>query len=263
MKRKHIILAVLLLSTLIYACEKNAVQEIAVPITNSASIKYFNFSLNSGVVNFYANDTKISASSSTSGAESATTGTAYAAVFPTTNAYSIIAPGTYDFKAKRPSTATTDADLAIATLNKKVESGKNYSIYLSGLYNATTKTSDVFVVDDALPAIDTSTAYVRLVHASYNANPFDLVMKNNLTGVETTVATNVAYKNASTFVKIPMGVYDLQLRYTTAPTVNVVVRTAVSVIKSNTYTFTLRGDITLPYTGTATNRPFIDNTPNR
>ncbi|MBC6110710.1 DUF4397 domain-containing protein [Pedobacter fastidiosus] len=262
MKRKHILLAVLLLSTIIFSCKKNAVQNIAEPINGGAQLKYFNFALNAPIINFYANETKVSAASSTTGVESATAGVAYAAVYPSTNAYSIIPAGTYDFMAKRPSTATVDPNVVIATLNKQVADGKNYSIYLSGLYNTTTKKTDAFIIDDVLPPIDSSTAYVRLVHACYNANAFDLIMKNTTTSVETLVGTNVAYKTASNFTKIPQGVYDLILRYTGTPT-NIVIRTAVSVIKSNTYSFSLRGDITLPYTGTVVNRPFIDNTPNR
>lgn len=261
MKRKYIILAALLLLTVIYSCKKNAVQDIATPISG-AQLKYFNFALNSPVVNFYAGTTKVSAATSTIGVESGTTGVAYSTVYPSTNAYTVIAPGTYDFNAQRPSTATADPNLIIATINKQVSDGKNYSIYLSGLYNVTTKKTDVFVVEDVLPAIDTSGANVRFVHASYNANPFDLVLKNTTSLVETTLATNIAYKSASNFTKVKEGVYDLILRYTGTAT-NVVVRTAVSVTKANTYSFSLRGDITLPATGTAVNRPFIDNTPNR
>ena len=260
MKRKYIILAVLLLSTIIYSCEKNAVQVIAKPVSG-AQVKFFNFALSAPSVNFYANTTKVSATSSTTGAES-TTGTAYAAVFPVTNAYAVFVPGAYDFTARIPSTATADANLAIATINKQLVDGKNYSLYTSGLYNTTTKTAEVFIVDDNLPAVDTSGAYVRFVHASYNANPFSLIMKNTTTNVETEVATGVAYKSASSFFKLNSGVYNLILRYPGSST-DVVVRTGVSLLKSFTYTFSLRGDITLPYTGTATNRPFIDNTPNR
>ena len=259
MKRKYIILAVLLLSTIIYSCEKNAIQVIAKPVSG-AQVKFFNFAISAPSVNFYANTTKVSATSSTTGLES-TSGTAYAAVFPTTNAYAVITPGVYDITARIPSTATADANLAIATINKQLADGKNYSLYTSGLYNTTTKTADVFIVDDNLPAIDTSGAYVRFVHASYNANPLNLVMKNTTTNVETEVATAVAYKSASNFVKLSSGVYDLILRYPGSAT-NVVVRTGVNLIKSNTYTFSLRGDITVTST-TATNRPFIDNTPNR
>lgn len=261
MKRKYILLAVLLLSTIIYSCKKNAVQVIATPVSG-AQVKFFNFALNGPIVNFYANDAKVTAASSTTGAESGTTGVAFAAVYPSINSYAVVKPGTYAITARRPSTAATDANLVISSLNTTLEDGKNYSLYTSGLYNTTTKTTDVFIIEDKLPPIDTAAGYVRFVHTSYNANAFDFIVKNTTTGVETVIGTNVAYKSASNFVKVPMGIYDLILRYPNT-TANVVVRTAVSVIRANTYSFTLRGDITLPYTGTATNRPFIDNTPNR
>lgn len=263
MKRKYIILAVLLLSTLVYSCKKNAVQEISTPITSGAQVKFYNFAINSPVVNFYAGETKISAALSTTGAESATAGVAYAAVYPSTNSYAIISPGSYAFKAKRPSTASSDPDLVLSTLNSQVAEGKTYSLYACGFYNTTAKTTDVFMIEDALPAIDTSGAYVRFVHVSPNANPFNFTMKNTTTNVETLIASNIAYKNGSAFVKLPAGIYDLILRYTSAPTTTVITRAAVNIIKSNTYSFSLRGDITVSATGTATTRPFIDNTPNR
>ena len=224
MKRKHIILAVLLLSTIIYSCEKNAVQEIAGPVSG-AQVKFFNFALNGPSVNFYANDKKISAVTSATGAESAT-GTNYSLVFPATNNYAVIVPGTYNLKSVVPSTATANANTVISSLSKTIEDGKFYSLYTCGLYNATARTSDAFILEDALPPIDTSTAYVRFVHVSYNANPLNFIMKNTTTLVETTVATNVAFKTGSAYFKIPSGIYDLILRYPGNAT-PVVIRTAV------------------------------------
>ncbi len=262
MKRIHLLLAVILLTTIIYSCKKNGVQVIATPV-NGAQVKFFNFAVNGPVVNFYVNDKKASAAVSTTGVESPTAGVAYAAVYPSINSYAVITPGTYDIKAIRPSTATTDANVVISTFNASLLDGKNYSLYTSGLYDAANKKSDAFIIEDILPAIDTSGAFVRFVNTSFNAQPFDLYMKNTTTLVETKVASNVAYKNASTFAKVSSGIYDLILRSPSAPTVNVFVRTAVGVIKSSTYSFSLRGDMTVSPTGTAANRPFIDNTPNR
>ncbi len=259
MKRKYIVLAVLLLSGLIYSCKKNAVQIITKPVSG-AQVKFFNFAIGAPSVNFYANTTKVSAIVSTTGAESAS-GTAFGSVFPVTNSYAVIVPGTYSITANIPSTATADANLAIATMSKELVEGKNYSLYTSGLYNTTTKTADVFIVDDNLPAVDTSGSFVRFVNASYNANPFNLILKNTTTSVETQVAEGIAYKSASPFYKLNSGVYDLILRYPGTST-NVVVRTSVNLLKSFTYTFGLRGDITVTST-TAANRPVIDNTPNR
>lgn len=259
MKRKYIILAVLLLSTVIYSCEKNAVQIIAKPV-NGAQIKFFNFALGAPSVNFYAGTTKVSAIASTTGLENAI-GTAFGSIFPLNNAYAVLPPAAYDLMARIPTTALVDPDLAIATINTSLLQGKNYSLYTSGVYSTITKTSDVFVVEDNLPATDTSGAFVRFVNVSHNANPLNLIIRNTLTAEETVVATAVPYKTASNFVKVNSGVYDLILRYPGNAT-NVVLRTNVSLIKAYTYSFSLRGDITVTSTTLAT-RPILDVTPNR
>lgn len=265
MKNKNIVFLVFsfMLSILIYSCKKDAVQIIDKPVSG-AQLKFFNFGVGAPVVNFYANDRKVSAALSATGSESATAGVAYGAVFPSINSYAVLEPGTYNFKGQRPSTATADANLAISNLNTTVELGKNYSLYLSGIYNTTAKTVESFIIEDVLPPVDTSGGYVRFVHAISNANPLNLVLKNSLTGVETVVATNIAYKSASNFVKVPFGTYELYCRYPNSST-NVISRngtSVVSVIRANTYSFSIRGNMTVTST-TAADRPFIDNTPNR
>ena len=79
---------------------------------------------------------------------------------------------------------------------------------------------------------------------------------------ETTIGAAIAYRAGGAFVAVPTGSYTLNLRAagTTAPAVT---RTGVSFIAGRVYTITLRGDMTLPSTGTAVNRPFLDNTLNR
>ena len=92
--KKYISGAGLLGAALLAACsfEKNAVQDIAGPAP-TASVKFFNFAVGSPSVNFYANDTKVTAVSSTSGQES-TAGTAYGSV-ATGGFYTALAPGQY------------------------------------------------------------------------------------------------------------------------------------------------------------------------
>ncbi|SHG97383.1 DUF4397 domain-containing protein [Pedobacter caeni] len=260
MKRNFLLSAVLLLSIFIYSCDKTDIQTIDGP-AKGTSVKFFNFAVNSPVVNYYANDTKVTAAVSTTGAESGTTGLGYAAVYPATNAYAILPGGSYDLKATRPSTAAADPKLVINKLTANLEEGKNYSLYMCGFYNTTAKSSDAFILEDILPPIDSSAAYVRFVHTSPNANPVDMIMQDRTSKAEIVIGTNRSYKSATTFVKVPQAVYDLILRYPGSPT-NVYSRTEVSVTKSNTYTFTLRGDINVGGT-TATNRTFIDSTPNR
>ena len=250
-------LALLLCAGLLSACTKNGVQDITGPLASSR-IKFFHFGINAPGVNFYANDTKMTAISSTSGSES-TTGTVYGGV-GSGGYYGAIAAGQYTFSGKIA--ATTDKDLAIAKVTGTIADGKSYSVYLSGFYDATAKTVEGFVIEDPYDsAIDYTQAYVRFVNAMPNANPMTLYAKNTLTGTEVPVGAAVAYKSGGAFVALPNGVYDLSTRFT-GVTTNAISRAAVSFSAGKVYTIGARGDITITST-TATNRPFLDNTANR
>src|SRR5207247_10992792 len=99
-----------------------------------------------------------------------------------------------------------------------IADGKFYSFYLTGFYNTTTKTADAFIVEDPIPApVDYTVAYVRLVHASPNADPLTLYARVNgdtVTAHWAAVGTAVAYKGAGAFATITPGVYDFGARYT-------------------------------------------------
>lgn len=255
MKRLQYIL-VLLCTTALYSCEKNAVQDITGD-PPKAQIKFFNFGVNAPGVNFYANDTKMTAISSTTGNESVT-GVIYGGV-GAGGFYSGIAPGQYTFKGKIA--ATVDKDLAISNITGTIASGKYYSLYQSGIYNATAKTVDGFILEDMIPAsLDTGRAYVRFVNAISNANPMILYAKNANTGAEVAIGAAVAYKAGSAFVAVPNGVYDLNTRYT-GSAANIITRLAVSFSRGRIYTIGARGDITV--TASGTNKPALDNTLNR
>ena len=267
MKRIYINLAALLFLSLTFSCKKGSVQQIDQKVdANSAQVKFFNFGISSPSINFYANNLKISGTLSSTGTES-TTGVSYGSVFPASN-YSVLAAGQYTFKGQIPSTASANADLAIATLAGTLAPGKSYSVYTCGFYNTTAKTSDAFMVEDVLPAVAGSSdnAYVRFVNTIPNAAaPLSLYAKNTTTATETIVATSIAYKSGSAFATVPSGVYELYARYASAPTVNVVSRNGTSVVSfvaGRAYTISSRGDITITSSSAAT-RPFLDNTPNR
>lgn len=247
----------LLAAVVVASCDKNAVQDITGPI-DSARIKFFNFGVNAPSVNFYANTTKMTATTSATGAE-ATTGVSYGSV-GSGGLYASIAPGQYAFTGKIA--ATVDKDLAVATINGTVADGKSYSLYLSGFYSTANKSVEGFIVEDAYPAtIDFNVAYVRFVNAISNANPMTLYVKNSTTATETAIGGAIAYKAGGAFVSIPGGSYDLSTRYAGSST-NAITRTAVSFSAGRVYTISARGDITITST-TATNRPFLDNTANR
>lgn len=254
-------IAALLFASLLAACGDKEVQSL-IGVEPQARVRFFNFGVNAPSVNFYANETKMTATTSTTGTE-ATTGVSFGSA-GANGAYSSLAPGQYTLAGKIA--ATTDKDLAVASISTTVEDGKYYSYYISGFYNSTAKTVDGFIVEDNFAVQQDSTVTtVRFVHAISNANPMTLFAKNTVSGVETAIGAEVAYKGAGAFVTLPSGAYDLFTRYTGSST-NVITRTGVSFNGRKVYTITARGDITVAPTTTAcaaANRTCLDNTANR
>jgi hypothetical protein len=239
------------------ACEKNAVQDITGALPG-ARIRFFNFGLNAPSVNFYANDTKVSATSSTTATE-AVTGVSVGGV-SFAGLYSALQPGNYTFTGRIA--AAVDKDLPVASLAATLVDGKRYSLYLAGPYDATAKRVEAFIVEDVFPdSTDFTQARVRFVNASHNAQPMGLVVRNTTTAIETPIGAPVPYKEAGAFVGVPAGIYDLFTR-TAGSTTNVITRTAVSFAPGRIYTITARGDITIGGT-TNVNRAQLDNTANR
>lgn len=255
-------LAVLAVTGLLSACggKEWTIPDLSGPIETSR-IRFFNFGVNAPSVNFYADNTKMTAVTSTTGTE-ATSGVAYGGV-GSGGAYASIAPGQHALTGKIA--AATDKDVAISTVTADIADGKYYSYYMSGFYNTTTKSVEGFVVEDNFPIpTDITTATVRFVNAISNANPMTLYVKNATTA-ETAIGSEVAYKSAGAFVTIPAGVYDISTRYT-GVTTNALSRTGVNFVGGKVYTITARGDITVAPTTTgcaAANKTCLDNTANR
>jgi len=251
-------LAVLVGALTLVACEKTAVQDITGTLPESR-IKFFNFGVNAPGVHFFANDAKVTATASATGVESvvgvASGGAASGGL------YSRLDPGAYTFTSRI--VATVDKDLAIASVPGTLATGKAYSLYVSGIYNTTTKQADGFIVEDVFPdEADFSVALVRFVNAISNANPMRLVILNQTAGsTELPVGDVVAYKAGGAFVAVPPGLYNLFTRYAGATT-NAITRTGVAFLGGRVYTIGARGDITVTST-TAATRPLLDNTLNR
>jgi hypothetical protein len=240
-------------------------------VTSGSYVRFYNFGVNAPSVNFYANDTKLTAVSSTScepptdprctaGGIESTTGTAYG-FLGNAGLYSVLPAGQYTLTGRIA--AATDNGLAVATAPAALADGKYYSFYQSGIYNATAKTVDSFLIEDPLPAtlIDFTTVYARFVNASSNSSPMTVYAKNTVGGDSVLVGSNIAYKGASPFVSLAGGSYDLTVRYAGSNTAVIVLK-AVPVALGRVYTITARGDMTVTST-TAANRPILDVTPNR
>lgn len=271
--KTHSKLLALLCAAALAGCGSEAVQDITAPSLAGARIKFFNFGVNAPGVNFYANDTKMSAISATqcatltnanrelcttTGSE-ATTGVAFGGV-GSGALYTQIVPGQY--KVTGRIAAATDKDLAISEVSATLADGKAYSVYQSGLYDATNKTADAFIVEDNFPPErDFKVAHVRFVNAIYNAEPMTLYLVNQDTTVTGEIAVGglVAYKSGGAFTPVPNGVYNLGARVAGSNT-NAISRTGVSFVAGRVYTITTRGDMTV---ATGTTAPFLDNTSNR
>jgi hypothetical protein len=239
---RHLTAAALLCAGALAACDKNGVQQLPLAPVASARIKFFNLGVGAPGVNFYANEAKMTAVFTTTETESIN-GTTYG---NTGNAglYAGIVPGQYSLTGRIA--AATDKDLPIDTLSATIADGQTYSFYLSGLYDAPTKKVDAFIVEDPVPTQDFSTAYVRLVHAIYNANPLTLYARptgDTVTAHWTVLGSPVAYKGGGAFVAIAPGVYDVGARFTDSTT-NRITLGGVSLVRGQIYSINARGNNT-------------------
>jgi hypothetical protein len=247
------------------------VQQITAP-ASGAFVKFFNFAVGAPGVDFYANDQKVTAVSTgnctpptnpaclTTGLP-ATTGVASGSA-GNGGLYNAIAPGQYTFSGRIA--AATDNGLAIASANAALADGKHYSYYVSGIYDATAKKADAFVVEDVLPtSSDPTLVNVRFVNAISNSSAMTLYAKD-ASGAEKAIGGAVAYKSAGAFTPIPGGTYDLVVRAPGSST-TLISRTAVTfspLSGGRSFTITARGDMTVT-SSTSANRPQLDNTANQ
>ncbi len=238
-------------AALLASCGDTGLQDITGPLP-SARVKFHNFSPSSVGVNFFANDTKVTAIASsacanpttaadstacTTTGEESTIGTKYGQV-ASGGLYDAIDPGQYTLAAK----IAAGSDV-VSTVSETIAEGKYYSFFMSGPYDATAQTAEAFVVEDPIPAgIDYTVGYVRLVNAVSNATgPLALYATNAETKEESAIDSPVAYAAAATFVTLPPGTYTLAVRYSGLSS-NVISRTsAVSVIGGHVYTVTAYG----------------------
>lgn len=274
--RLHRTFAAALSAAALAACGSDAVQELTAPVP-AAGVRFFNFGVGAPSVHFFADDRKMTATTSAScqaaqdppvtatdttcltiGIQS-TSGIAYGSV-GANGQYTGIEPGEYTITG-RPMTAS-GSGAPVSSLPVTIEAGKRYSVYQSGIYDATAKTTDAFVVEDPVPAaIDWNTSLVRFVNAIGNSEPMALTAVNAETDEEIVIGGLVAYGSASAFVALPPGSYAVHARVDGSDT-DAIVRTGVLIEEGRAYTVTARGDMTVT-SSTDAKRPFLDYTSHR
>lgn len=273
--RIHTSLIALLGAATLVGCGEKAERDIAAPVTEPSSIRFFNFSVNSPTVQFFANDAQVTATNTANcnaaknppvtatdstclkiGIETSS-GVAYTGA-AAGGLYTGIDAGQYTLSGRQMSASGPTA--TISSVTASIASGKAYSYYQSGLYNTTTKTTDAFIIEDDLPAtVDWSKSLVRFVNTVGNSVPMTMVLVDTL-GHATTIGGPTAYKSANPFSAVAPAPYDLHAR--DANGVDKIVRTFVTFFPGHVYTISARGDMTVTST-TATNRPFLDVTESR
>lgn len=237
------------------SCEKNAVPEISRP-PQGPQIKFYNFGLNAPAVNFYVGNQKVSGVSSTTGVEAAG-GTVFGGVYPTTGYSAVPAGG--ELTARTSPTALTNPGVTIATASgSSLEDGKQYSFYVAGAFDAGTLKADAFILQDEMPGNDTSSAFVRFVNAGVAAaGPLTVTLKNQTNPDQPviTLTSNLAFKSATEFTRVPRSLYEVSVKDNTSGFT--FVRTGVTFSADRVYTLSMRGNVNI-----ATGR-LIDNTVNR
>lgn len=261
MTRHRHIAALVFGATALAACGTSGQQDITGPAP-TARVLFFNFGVGSPGVNFFANDTKLTAVASATGTENPI-GTNYGGV-AAGGYYTGIAPGQYTLSGRLSDTTAANHNVVISSVNTTIADGKSYSYYQSGLYDATAKKVDAFVVEDPIPAtLDYSVANVRFVNAIYNSNPGTLtVTANDSTKKSVTVGGAVAYKAASAYVAVPPGTYNLSVVGLGSAAVTRTGSSAVALSGGRYYTITAKGDMTVTSSKAAT-YPGLDYTANR
>lgn len=99
------------------------------------------------------------------------------------------------------------------------------------------------VIQDNGTAPDENTSSVQLVHAAPGVGPVDVTIEQN--NSTTVLYDNVSFGNASSYVDVPAGEYDLQIREATPSNDGeIVTTTSVDVAGGETYTAVATGYVT-------------------
>ncbi|NII85912.1 DUF4397 domain-containing protein [Pedobacter sp. SG908] len=121
-------------------------------------------------------------------------------------AYLSSTSGTYSLKF---TTASSTESLLTKTIT--LNTSTYYSVYLINKPAAL----DIYTISDDLSIPSTDKAYIRFINLSPDAPALDLAK----TGSTSMLATNKAYKNASSFIAVDAGAYTLDAKETSSGTV--------------------------------------------
>lgn len=175
-----IAIVILLLTLLMQSCKTDN----PAPETRLALLSVTNASPTLATYNFYLNQTK----ANNSGA------LAFGGNIP----YLQLNPGI--FSAKLTIESNTES---LITKNLTLENNKAYSLFVVDKG----ATLDYLFINDELKTPSTDNALIRFINLSPDAPAFDVVTKDGVT-----IATDKAFKAASSFIEIPAKVYTFEIK---------------------------------------------------
>jgi len=146
------------------------------------------------------------------------------------------AAGYYNFTlGNRVLSVKNSAGTTLATKNVTLERGKAYSAFAVNTFN----NIEIAVYRDSISSATAGKAYVRFINLSPDANPITVA------GTTQTFATGLAFKQATQFMEVASGNYDLTYKETA--TQDTLVRdTAVELRAGKIYTIYTKGFTTPP-----------------
>lgn len=201
---KRIFYTMLVFAIGITACEKpeivsdSAYESIKPGDPAYSFVKIINASPRSPLVNFYFDSQKFTAGLSSSGAE--TSGLAYGGAYPSSG-YAVASPKTYTLSGRIAGAATVDPGLEVLNQSFTAGGGKYYTIFTDGAYDLSTKKiSAIKILEDKIPALDTSKVLIRFVNMLTGGPGIDLV-KDRLDGAK--LAVNVQYSQSTDWIELP------------------------------------------------------------
>lgn len=117
------------------------------------------------------------------------------------------------FRLSLPNTGTANDSVLIFSGNLGIEAGKNYTVLLAD----TAADRTVFAIQDVLPERpDSGYMNIRFINAVAKTEPLSLIRVDSASAtvvVRDTIIKNIAFKQASNFVRVPISGNNAFLRY--------------------------------------------------
>lgn len=193
------------------ACDKNAIEDFNDPVSGGAYVKFVHAAPDAPAVNFYLDNTKVSAIAANSAGEEQGMTFAKNVVFPSNYGYANVEAGTRMLQAITPATL---GNTVTAKNSVTLADGKYYSSFLIGTAGA----YETYTVEDMLPEVSNGKAHVRFVNLLQSAtNGYAASAVRTATSetpeTRTAIGQTISVKGNTAYVAIePTGSYIIEFK---------------------------------------------------